>query len=116
MTLGAYAELRGSLSFIGIVEVSGKVTVALEYDVNAKLLRGCAAVTAEVSSIFGKKDVTRDVEVEVPLGDGGAVASPALAWRHAAPAAGPDAAEPDLSFGDHFTKPQWTTYCAAFAA
>ena len=26
------------------------------------------------------------------------------------------AAPEDLSFGDHFTKPQWTTYCAAFAA
>ena len=112
VTLGAYAELRGSLSFIGIVEVSGKVTVALEYSVNSKVLRGCGAVTAEVSSIFGKKDVTRDVEVEVPLGQGaGALRIAGLASLPA-----PDEVPEDLSFGDHFTKPQWSTYCAAFAA
>ena len=112
VTLGAYAELRGSLSFIGIVEVSGKVTVALEYSVNSKVLRGCGAVTAEVSSIFGKKDVTRDVEVEVPLGQGaGALRIAGLASLPAT-----DEVPEDLSFGDHFTKPQWSNYCAAFAA
>ncbi len=114
VTLGAYAELRGSISFIGIVEVSGAVTVALEYEINAQLLRGCAAVTAEVSSIFGNKDVTRDVEVEVPIGEraGGRVAALLAAPLLAAA----DELADDLSFGDHFTKPQWTTYCAAFVA
>ena len=112
VTLGAYAELRGSLSFIGIFEVSGKVTVSLEYDVGTKVLSGCAAVTAEVSSPFGKKDVTRDVAVEVQLGDGAQLGVAALS------AASEPAAEPaaDLTFGDRFTKPQWNTYCAAFAA
>ena len=110
VTFGAYATLRGSLRFIGIVEVSGAVTVSLEYSVNAKLLRGCAEVTAEVS-FFGKHDVTRDVGVEVPLGDGQGVA--ALLGVALAPTA---AQLEDLSFRDHFSKPQWTTYCAAFAA
>ena len=111
VTLGAYAELRGSVSMIGIVEVSGAVTVTLTYNVTTKLLRGVAAVTAEVSSIFGKSDVTHDVEVEVPLGDGNGRRSAALL---AAPAPGGD--DTDLSFRDHFTKSQWTDYCAAFAA
>ena len=112
VTFGAYATLTGSLRFIGIVEVSGSVTVSLEYSVNAKVLRGCAEVTAEVS-FFGKHDVTRDVAVEVPLGDGQGVAA-ALLGGAALALAG--AAAEDLSFRDHFTKPQWNSYCAAFAA
>ena len=111
VTFGAYVSLTGSLRFIGIVEVSGAVTVSLEYSVNSKVLRGCAEVTAEVS-FFGKHDVTRDVAVEVQLGDGQGVA--ALLGGAAMALAG--AAAEDLSFRDHFTKPQWNSYCAAFAA
>jgi hypothetical protein len=111
VTFGAYASLSGSLRFIGIVEVSGAVTVSLEYSVNSKVLRGCAEVTAEVS-FFGKHDVTRDVAVEVPLGDSQGIA--ALLGGAALALAG--AAAENLSFGDHFTKPQWNSYCAAFAA
>ncbi len=94
-----------------LFEVSGEVTVSLEYDVGTKMLSGCAAVTAEVSSPFGKKDVTRDVEVEVPLGDGAQLGVAALPA-----AASADEPAADLTFGDRFTKPQWNTYCAAFAA
>jgi hypothetical protein len=112
VTLGAYVELRGSVSALGLLEISGAVTVALIYNVNRQLLRGIAAVTGEVSSIFGKSEVTHDVEVEVALGDGGAAKRFALL---AAPLAN-GAVHSDLSFGDRFTKPQWTTYCAAFAA
>jgi len=65
-----------------------------------------------VSSIFGKKDITRDVEVEVALGNG--VGRRIAALVGAAPS--PDDVPDDLSFRDHYTKSQWTTYCAAFAA
>jgi len=105
VTLGAYATIAGSLSFIGLVKISGSVTVALIYKVNQKLLRGVAAVTGEVSSPFGKNSVTRDVEVEVALGDSGAGARLRAATGAAA-----------LSFPDRYTESQWTDYCNAFAA
>lgn len=117
VTLGAYAELSGSVSLIGIVELSGSVTVGLEYNINTKVLRGCAAVTAEVSSIFGKTDVTRDVEVEVRLGTAGGQRIAALLGASSlVPADADDGKTANLSFRDRYTRSQWTTYCAAFAA
>lgn len=116
VTLGAYVDLSGSVSFIGIVELSGSVTVGLEYNINTKVLRGCAAVTAEVSSIFGKKDVTRDVEVEVRLGEGTGRRIASLLGASSLAPADDDGETADLSFRNHYTRSQWTTYCAAFAA
>ena len=113
VTLGAYAEIRGSVSVLGLFEVSGAVTAALLYNVTTKMLRGVAAVTGEVSSPFGKKEVTHDVEVEVDLGDDDPAAR-RLA-RAAGPAAGDDDMTP-LSFGDHYTATEWSAYCSAFAA
>ena len=111
VTLGAYATLAGSLSFIGIVKISGAVTVALIYKVNKKLLRGVAAVTGEVSSPFGKSSVTRDVEVEVNLGDDSA------GKRRRGVAVLADVGDTNaLSFQDRYTETQWTEYCNAFAA
>ena len=109
--LGAYAELAGSLSVLGLVEITGKVMVALSYRVNSKLLRGVAAVTGEVSSLFGKSSVTRDVEVELSLGASSGARLAALA---AAPL--PTSDPEPAGFGDHFTRPQWNEYCSAFAA
>jgi hypothetical protein len=114
VTLGAYAELRGSVSVFGLVELSGAVTVALTYNVTTKVLRGVAAVTGEVSSIFGKNEVTHDVEVEIAMGGGSSAAR--LTGVHALAAPGDDADPGDLSFADRFSRPQWTVYCAAFAA
>lgn len=114
VTLGAYAELRGTVSVLGLVELSGAVTVGLTYNITTKLLRGVAAVTAEVSSIFGKSDVTRDVEVEVALGDGAGRRIAALA---AVPLPPDPEVSADLSFRDHYnTLSIWTEYCAAFVA
>ena len=111
VTLGAYAEIRGSVSVLGLFEVSGAVTAALLYNVTTKMLRGVAAVTGEVSSPFGKKEVTHDVEVEVDLGDDDPAA------RRLARGAGraPDDAEP-LSFRDRYSLSEWSAYCSAFAA
>jgi hypothetical protein len=109
--LGAYAELKGSISFIGIVKINGAVTVALIYNLTTKVLRGVAAVTGEVSSPFGKSSVTHDVEVEVALGDG----TTGKRRGDAVALAAPDGAN-ELSFRDRFTRPQWKDYCNAFAA
>jgi hypothetical protein len=111
VTLGAYATLAGSLSFIGIVKITGAVTVALIYKVNKKLLRGVAAVTGEVSSPFGKSSVTRDVEVEVALGD-----EKSARRRRSVTTSGDVRDTTELSFQDRYTEPQWTEYCNAFAA
>ena len=112
LTLGAYAVLAGSVSFIGLVKISGSVTVALIYRVNSKLLRGVAAVTGEVSSPFGKSSVTHDVEVEVALGDGAGRRLRGAAARAAAGGARDDAV---ASFRDRYSESQWTEYCDAFA-
>lgn len=111
VTLGAYATLAGSLSFIGIVKISGAVTVALIYKVNQKLLRGVAAVTGEVSSPFGKNSVTRNVEVEVALGDENSAKR-----RRSVTTLGDVGDTNELSFQDRYTESQWTEYCNAFAA
>jgi hypothetical protein len=116
VTLGAYAELRGSVSMLGILEISGAVTVTLTYNVTTKLLRGVGAVTAEVSSILGKRDVTHDVAVEVPLGEGSGRRIAALVGGALPAADDQDDESADLSFRDRFTQTQWTDYCAAFAA
>lgn len=117
VVLGAYAELRGSVSVLGLLEISGSVTVSLEYDVGDKLLTGTAEVTGEVSSIFGKKEVSHDVSVEISLGGSGTRALAAAGARMLAGAFAPDD-DPgrDLSFGDHFSLEEWEHYCDAFAA
>ena len=112
VTLGAYAVVEGSASFIGLVKITGAVTVALIYRVNRKRLRGVAAVTGEVSSPFGKSSATHDVEIEIALGDD------AFGQRRlpsAAATGGKDDAA-SAAFGDRYTRAEWTTYCNAFAA
>ena len=126
VTLGAWAQLRGSVSVLGLVELTGTVTVTLAYNITTKVLRGTAAVTGEVSCIFGKTSVTHDVTVKVALGrdDGGgrlaALPGLAISAQPVPPRPFPpdDAPTPssDLSFRDHYTRPQWADYCAAFAA
>ena len=111
LTLGAYAVLAGSVSFIGLVKISGSVTVALIYRVNRKLLRGVAAVTGEVSSPFGKSSVSHDVEVA--LGDDAGRRLRGAAARAAGGGARDDAI---VSFRDRYSQSQWTEYCDAFAA
>ena len=110
--LGAYATVRGSISLIGLVEISGAVTVALIYNVTSKVLRGVAEVTGEVSSPFGKSSVTRDVEIEVALGDTSENKLQVAALAARAPG-GPD--DPP-SFRERCSRSEWTEYCAAFAA
>lgn len=112
--LGAYAVLSGSVSFIGIVKISGSVTVVLIYNPISKMLRGVAAVTGEVSSPFGKSSVTHDVEVEVALGDDNVGARRRGAAALLADPSPNDANQ--LSFQDRYTRPQWNDYCNAFAA
>lgn len=125
VTLGAYATVSGSISALGLFEISGAVTVALEYQLNRKLLRGIAMITGEISSPFGKKEVTHDVEIEIALGEGGGrslaaiagVATNAMERLAGLPRPDrPDGVSSDLSFRDHYDRTQWTTYCDAFAA
>ncbi len=112
--LGAFAELKGSVSFIGLVKINGVVTVALIYNMSSKVLRGVAALTGEVSSPFGKSSVTHDVEVEVALGDDNANTRRIGTAALAASGGANDANQ--LSFHDRYTRPQWNDYCNAFAA
>ncbi len=114
VTLGAYALIAGSLSFIGLVKITGSVMIGLQYRVNRKLLRGVATLTGEVSSLVGKKSVTRDVAVEIALGSADSARSRERVTARAAPALANGVGQ--ASFGDRFTQSQWTSYCDAFAA
>ncbi|GJL53450.1 MAG: hypothetical protein NPIRA02_05820 [Nitrospirales bacterium] len=106
VTLGAYATVAGAISIIGLVKISGAVTVALIYNVTTKVLRGVASVTGEVSAVVFKGTATHDVEVKVALGDDSNKA------RRLAASAGSDNS---ASFGDRYSSPQWDQYCKAFA-
>ena len=106
VTLGAYATVAGAISIIGLVKISGAVTVALIYNVTTKVLRGVASVTGEVSVVVFKGTATHDVEVKVTLGDDSNKA------RRLAASAGSDNS---ASFGDRYSSKQWDQYCNAFA-
>ncbi len=102
VTLGAYVELAGNASVLGLVNITGKVLLALSYHLNTKLLRGTASLSAEVESLFGKSETSWRQTVEVSLASDDA--------RRAALGA----AETQPSFGDRYSSEQWDTYCAAF--
>ncbi|WP_423278708.1 hypothetical protein, partial [Escherichia coli] len=68
VTLGAYVELVGNASVLGLVNLTGKVLLALRYNFTTKLLKGTAQVSAEVDSIFGKSETSWKQTVEVSLG------------------------------------------------
>jgi hypothetical protein len=107
---GAYVQVTGSVSIIGLIKITGQVTVALIYSPNTKILRGVAVLTGEVSSLFGKRSVSHELEVEVTVGDRASRLVAGLL-----PAAAGDA-ETVLSFRDRFCLSEWQRYCGAFAA
>ena len=116
VTLTAFVELRGNVSLLGIVNVTGKVTVSLSYNLTSKVLHGSAKVVGEVETPFGKSEASTEAVVDIPLGDRAAAAARARRTtsqsRLAAALAEPD---PLLSFADRFDADEWTTYCTAFS-
>jgi hypothetical protein len=112
VTLTAYVEIKGNASVLGLVNLTGKVLLALSYNIPDQLLKGTAKVSAEVDSIFGKSETTWKETVEVALGDG-SDAGPALDGARALDAGSKDVIR--LSFADRFSEPQWSVYCGAFA-
>ena len=70
VTISAYVELVGNASVLGLVNLTGKVLLALRYTLETKLLKGTAKVSAEVDSIFGKTEASWKETVEVSLGSG----------------------------------------------
>ncbi|MGH9118199.1 MAG: hypothetical protein ACRD0A_10100 [Acidimicrobiales bacterium] len=112
VTLSAYVELKANASVLGLVNITGKVLLALSYSFDSKLLKGTAKISAEVDSLFGKSETTWKETVEVALGSDDSARRSALL---AGPSAETDAAFVATSFVDRFTESQWTTYCAAFS-
>lgn len=106
VTLGAYVELAGNASVLGLVNVTGKVLLSLLYHLDSKLLRGTAQLTAEVDTPFSKSDASWRETVEVSLASEDSGRRSLLAT--AALDSGP-------SFGDRFTADQWAEYCSAYA-
>ena len=109
VTLTAYVELKANASVLGIVNITGKVLLALSYELDDKILKGTAKISAEVDTLFGKSEATWKETVEVALGSSGSANRLGLL---AAPAA-PDFAA--TSFIDRFTESQWTDYCGAYS-
>jgi hypothetical protein len=109
VTLTAYVELKANASVLGLVNITGKVLLALSYTFETKILKGTAKISAEVDTLFGKSETSWKETVEIALGSGNSARRVALA---AAPADGEFAA---TSFIDRFTEPQWTDYCLAFS-
>ena len=107
VTLTAYVELAGNVSVLGLVNITGKVLLALSYDLFSQVLSGTAAMSAEVDSLFGHAETRWQQTVSVALGSG----APRAAVATASPT--PDPAGP--SFADRFSETQWADYCAAFA-
>ena len=106
VTLGAYVELAGNASILGLVNITGKVLLSLLYHLDSKLLRGTAQLTAEVDTPFSKSDTSWRQTVELSLASDDSGRRSLLAT--AAPDSGP-------SFGGRFTVDQWAEYCAAYA-
>ncbi len=102
---GAYAEVGAAASLLGLVEISGTVTVGLTYRPGPKRLNGFARVTGEVESIFGGGTASHDVGIEIELGND----------QNSAAAMAPGE-QPTLTFGDRYDDDQWNDYCDAFVA
>jgi hypothetical protein len=113
--LGAFVELVGNASILGVVDVTGKVLLGLKYNFTTKVLKGTAQVTAEVDSLFGKSDYSWKETVEVPLGSGGAANVAALLAPGPSGPTVPSESFPATSFADRFDSSEWSDYCAAFA-
>jgi hypothetical protein len=113
VTLTAYVELKANASVLGIVNITGKVLLALSYNLTTKVLKGTAKISAEVDSLFGKSETTWRETVEVALGSGSSAAAFALGAAPTGPA--PDDGFAPTSFVDRFTESQWTDYCGAFS-
>lgn len=103
VTLGAYVELKGNVSVLGLVNITGKVLLALSYNLTTKLLSGTAQMNAEIDSLFGKSETSWQQTVEVALGSEDAGLRLTSSDGTGAP-----------SFGDRFSAKQWQDYCAAF--
>ena len=108
VTLGAYVELVGNASVLGLVNLTGKVLLALRYNFTTKLLKGTAKLSAEVDSIFGKSETSWKQTVEVSLGDSSSGNGLAIGATGTTDGNGP-------SFADRFSQDQWTVYCATFS-
>ncbi|MFT4165940.1 MAG: hypothetical protein QM650_11935 [Microlunatus sp.] len=104
VTLGAYVELAGNASVLGLVNITGKVLLSLLYHLDSKLLRGTAQLTAEVDTPFSKSDTSWRQTVEVSLAADDSRRRSLAATLGSGP-----------SFGDRFTAEQWAEYCAAYA-
>ncbi len=113
VTLGAYVELTGNASVLGLVNITGKVLLSLLYNLSSKLLSGTAQITAEVDTPFSKSDTSwrQTVEVSLASDDGGR--RPRAAVLGAGPTAG-ESLGSGPSFGDRFSADQWAEYCAAY--
>ena len=109
VTLEAYVELKGNASVLGLLNITGTVLLALRYNLGTKLLKGIAAMSAEVDSLFGKSETSWRQTVEVSL------ASDDAGRRVPLVAGADDEPAPSPSFGDRFSADQWTAYCAAFS-
>ncbi len=108
VTLGAYVELVGNASVLGLVNLTGKVLLALRYNFTTKLLKGTAKLSAEVDSIFGKSETSWKQTVEVSLGSTTPNKRRAIGATGTTDGNGP-------SFADRFSQDQWTVYCATFS-
>jgi hypothetical protein len=112
VTLTAYVELKANASVLGLVNITGKVLLALSYNLDTKLLRGTAKISAEVDSLFGKSETTWKETVEVALGSDSSAERRGL---RAVADAEPDGGFAATSFVDRFTESQWADYCVAFS-
>ena len=108
VTLTAYVELKANASVLGLVNVTGKVLLALSYTFETKILKGTASISAEVDALFVKSEASWKETVEIALG-------PDESGNRFALAAAPVDPFVATSFVDRFTEPQWTDYCLAFS-
>jgi hypothetical protein len=111
VTVTAALDCVGEIEVLGLITITIEFLLALEYQVNNKLLIGSARVTVEVDVAIAKKSVSFGIRQEFDLDQAGARPAGALAGRSAA-RAGAGA----LGFADRFVSPAtWAQYCGAFA-
>ncbi len=111
VTVTAALDCVGEVEVLGLITITIEFLLALEYQVNNKLLIGTARVTVEVDVAIAKKSVSFGVRQEFDLDKAGARPAGALAARSAA-RAGAGA----LGFADRFASgASWNEYCEAFA-
>ncbi len=109
--LTGYVKLTGSLSILGIIQMSLEFDLSLTYEEPPSSVTGTATVTISISILFFHFSVSATATKTFTNNGNGSSSVSLNAGRH-----GHALATTPPTFADQMAFPDWQSYCQAFAA